>query len=160
MFKLGTSFSRPLQATYSDENGEQQFMVMGCYGIGVGRLLAACIEHNYDDKGMVLPPSIAPFQVYLIGMQMADDIVKQKADDLFDALVEAGIEVFYDDREESPGVKLNDGDLLGFPVRVVVSKRNITEGVVEIKSRNEADSVKVPFENALETITGKLTGWE
>ncbi len=160
VFKLGTSFSRPLQATYSDENGEQQFMVMGCYGIGVGRLLAACIEHNYDDKGMVLPPSIAPFQVYLIGMQMADDIVKQKADDLFDALVEAGIEVFYDDREESPGVKLNDGDLLGFPVRVVVSKRNITEGVVEIKSRNEADSVKVPFENALETITGKLTGWE
>lgn len=159
VFKLGTSFSDPLQATYIDEAGEQQFMVMGCYGIGVGRLFAASIEHNQDDKGMMLPPNIAPFQVYLIGMQMTDESVRQKADQLFNSLVAAGIDVFYDDRDESPGVKLNDGDLLGFPVRAVVSKRNIAEGVVELKSRNQSESVKIPLEEAVTAIRDRLSSW-
>ena len=156
VFKLGTSFSNPLEATYIDETGEQQLMVMGCYGIGVGRLLAASIEHNRDGKGMMLPASIAPFQVYLIGMQMMDESVREKADELFDTLIEAGVDVFYDDRDESPGVKLNDGDLLGFPVRVVVSKRNIAEGMVELKCRNNEEAVKVPFEEAVGAIRDSL----
>ena len=160
VFKLGTSFSSVLEATYIDEKGQQQLMVMGCYGIGVGRLLAASIEHNRDDKGMMLPPSIAPFEVYLIGMQMTDKEVRQKADELFDLLVEAGIEVFYDDRDESPGVKLNDGDLLGFPVRVVVSKRNIAEGMVELKSRNDEETVRVLLDETVAAISDKLSIYE
>jgi len=160
VFKLGTSFSSALEATYIDESGEQQLMVMGCYGIGVGRLLAASVEHNQDSKGMMLPPEIAPFQVYLIGMQMTDKSVQQKADELFDSLVDVGIEVFYDDRDESPGVKMNDGDLLGFPVRVIVSKRNITEGVVEVTLRNNGEAVKISFEEVVGAIADKLSTWK
>jgi prolyl-tRNA synthetase len=89
-------------------------------------------------------------------MQMMDESVREKADELFDTLIEAGVDVFYDDRDESPGVKLNDGDLLGFPVRVVVSKRNIAEGMVELKCRNNEEAVKVPFEEAVGAIRDSL----
>ena len=138
VFKLGSVYSQKMGALFSDEGGAQKPALMGCYGIGVGRLLAGAIEANHDDKGMVLPRAIAPFEVYLAGLNLEDANVKAAADKLYDDLQVAGIEVLYDDRDEAPGVKFNDADLTGLPVRVVVSKRALQSGSVEIKHRSGA----------------------
>ena len=127
VFKLGTFFSEALNATFLSPEGSLQPAIMGCYGIGIGRLLAAAIEHNRDERGMMLPPSVAPFQVYLAALNAEDAAVAEAADGVYRALAAAGFETLYDDRAESAGVKFNDADLLGFPVRVVVSPRNLRE---------------------------------
>jgi prolyl-tRNA synthetase len=138
VFKLGTVYSQKLGATFSDENGQEKPALMGCYGIGVGRLLAAAIEANHDEKGMMLPRAIAPFDVYLAGLNLEDPAVRAGADRVHDELGAAGIEVFYDDRDEAPGVKFNDADLIGLPVRVVVSQRSLKGGGIEVKRRVDA----------------------
>jgi len=145
IFKLGTFFSEALGAHFLDQDGHQQPIIMGCYGIGVGRLLAAAIEEHHDDKGIVFPAPIAPYQVHLVGLNLADEQVAEEAERLYQELQDQGFEVLYDDRTEgSAGVKFNDVDLLGLPVRLVVSPRNLKAGVVELKQRLEESSSMVP----------------
>ncbi len=145
IFKLGTFFSEALGANYLDQDGQHQPILMGCYGIGVGRLLAAAIEQNHDDKGIAFPATIAPYQVHLVGLNLADEQVAEEAERLYQELQDQGIEVLFDDRtEQTAGVKLNDVDLLGLPVRLVVSPRNMKAGVVEFKQRLDETSSLVP----------------
>ena len=143
IFKLGTRYSDVLEAQYPDENGEPHLILMGCYGIGVGRLLGAAIEQNHDERGMVLPSTIAPYDVSLVALNMQNESVAESAQALYDELRAADIEVLFDDRNESAGVKFNDADLIGLPIRLVVSTRNIREGVVEAKARASDDAETV-----------------
>ena len=153
IFKLGTYFSETLGANFLDEEGQLQPIIMGCYGIGVGRLLAAAIEQNHDDKGIAFPAPIAPYQVHLVGLNLADQQVAQEAERLYQELQDQGIEVLYDDRtDQTAGVKLNDVDLLGLPVRLVVSPRNLKAGVVELKQRLEETSTLVPAGEVVATL--------
>jgi len=153
IFKLGTFFSEALGANFLDQDGHQQPIIMGCYGIGVGRLLAAAIEEHHDDKGIVFPAPIAPYQVHLVGLNLADEQVAEEAERLYQELQDQGFEVLYDDRTEgSAGVKFNDVDLLGLPVRLVVSPRNLKAGVVELKQRLEESSSMVPTSDVVATL--------
>ena len=148
VFKLGTFFSETLGLTYLGPQGAPQPSIMGCYGIGVGRLLAASIEQHHDDKGMYLPPAVAPYQVYLAALNVENAAVVQAAEDMYARLTHAGAEVLFDDRGESAGVKLNDADLMGFPVRVVVSPRTLRSDAVEVKARTDSDATTMPIEDA------------
>lgn len=141
VFKLGTRYSDIMGATFPDQNDAQQPIIMGCYGIGVGRLFGAAIEQHNDDKGMIMPTPIAPYDVSLVGLNVENPEVSEAAEALYEQLQQAGIDVLYDDRAESPGVKFNDADLLGLPVRLVVSPRNLKQNVIELKVRSEADAV-------------------
>ena len=153
IFKLGTFFSEALGANYLDREGQHQPIIMGCYGIGVGRLLAAAIEQNHDDKGIMFPAPIAPYQVHLVGLNLADEQVAEEAERLYQELKDQGIEVLYDDRtDQTAGVKLNDVDLLGLPVRLVVSPRNVKAGVVEFKQRLAETSSLVPAGEVVATL--------
>ncbi len=145
IFKLGTFFSENLGATYLDADGQQNPITMGCYGIGVGRLLAAAIEQNHDDNGIVFPAPVAPYGVHLVGLNLSDETVAQAAERLYQELSENGVEVLFDDRtDQTAGVKFNDADLLGLPVRLVVSPRNLNNGMVEVKGRREQEANSVP----------------
>ncbi len=152
IFKLGTVYSKSMGAGFLDERGETRDTLMGCYGIGVGRLLAAAVEANHDDAGMMLPRAIAPYEVYLVGLNTEDDETRQKADSLYEILVKRGIEVLYDDRNEPPGVKFNDADLIGLPLRAVVSRRSLRAGGVELKARADGSAEVVAFDSAAEEI--------
>jgi prolyl-tRNA synthetase len=144
VFKLGTFFTRTFGGEYLDDEGKLNPMVMGCYGIGVTRVLAAAIEQNHDDKGILYPAPIAPFQVHLVALNADKEEVSAAADTTYSLLLDLGYEVLYDDRlGESAGVKFNDVDLLGLPVRVVISPRNLKNGVVEVKRRREDESTQV-----------------
>ena len=123
-------------------------MVMGCYGIGIGRILAGALEQLSDEKGIVFPRNIAPYEVIILGLNMNKPEVSSAADDLYENLVDSGLEVLYDDRPESAGVKFNDADLLGIPIRVVVSSRNLHQENVEIKSRSSEIGNLVPITKA------------
>ncbi|MBM3948607.1 MAG: proline--tRNA ligase [SAR202 cluster bacterium] len=143
VFKLGTTYSEVMGARFLDKNGMQQPIIMGCYGIGLGRLLAAAIEQHHDEKGAILPAPIAPYHVWIAALNVESPEVAQAAEALHGALEREGVEVLYDDRPESAGVKLNDADLVGLPVRVVVSPRNLKQGVVEVKERASPDAIRV-----------------
>ena len=128
VFKLGTRYSEKLDAQYLDSNGERHLIIMGCYGIGVGRLLAAAIEQNHDEAGIVFPTPIAPYDVHLVGLNTNVNEVVESADSLYEELSRAGLSVLFDDRNESPGVKFNDANLIGLPVACRVSRRNSWRG--------------------------------
>ncbi|MBN1375809.1 MAG: proline--tRNA ligase [Dehalococcoidia bacterium] len=146
VFKLGTFLSERLGAYYLDKDGSTKPCIMGCYGIGVGRLLAAAVEQNHDDKGILWPVPIAPYHVYLCALKVEDASVMQAAEKLYDELTAAGTEVLFDDREESPGVKFNDADLIGIPLRIVVSTRTLKTNSVELKWRKETQAQTHPLE--------------
>jgi len=148
IFKLGTVYTEKLDVNYLDAEGKQQKPVMGCYGLGVDRLLGAIVEANHDERGIVWPASVAPFAVHLVALNADRAEVRDTAERLYDELRAAGIEVLYDDREESPGVKFADADLLGMPLRVTVSPRNLEKDSIELKRRSEADSTLVPLGEA------------
>jgi prolyl-tRNA synthetase len=135
IFKLGTRYSEPLGATYLDESGTERPILMGSYGIGPARIVAAAIEQGADDKGIVWPRSIAPWEVELVGLGRAGDETVERAGEIYDEFRQAGIEVLFDDREAGPGEKLTDAELLGCPLRVVVGKRALAEGEVEAQER-------------------------
>jgi len=153
VFKLGTFLSEKLGACYIDAAGNPHPIVMGCYGIGVGRLMAAIIELHHDDKGIIWPLSIAPYQVYLCPLFMENEEVKEKAESLYAELEAQGLEVLYDDRDESTGVKFNDADLLGIPLRVTISPRSLEKNSIELKWRSEKKSELVPIEEAMVKIS-------
>ncbi|HVE14800.1 MAG TPA: proline--tRNA ligase [Elusimicrobiota bacterium] len=139
VFKLGTKYSKALEATYLDKEQKPQAMVMGCYGIGVSRVVAAAIEQNHDEWGIRWPAAIAPFQVALVPVEHDDPAVKAEADKLYDAFWKAGIECLMDDRAERPGVRFKDIDLIGIPYRIVVSAKTLAAGEVEFKRRESKD---------------------
>ncbi len=145
IFKLGTTYSAKLGANFIDANGVSHPCVMGCYGIGVGRLLAAAVEQNHDDKGIIWPFPIAPYHVYLCALSIDSKDVAGAAEKIYDEMGKAGLEVLFDDRMESPGVKFSDADLLGMPVRVTVSPRTLRTQSAEVKLRKEKDFQLVPL---------------
>lgn len=149
IFQLGTKYSKAMNFTYTDENGETQYPIMGCYGIGVGRMAASICEVRHDDFGPIWPITIAPWQVHICCLRSDDEECKAYADNLYETLQNKGIEVIYDDRKARPGAMFADADLLGVPVRVVVSPRNMGEGVVEISTRDKSIQQKTPTADAV-----------
>lgn len=143
VFKLGTRYSEAMNGTYLDENGRSQPMIMGCYGIGVSRTVAAIAEQFNDEKGLMWPANIAPYQVHLIPVNMKDENQRNLGEKLYDELMQAGYDVLMDDRNERAGVKFADSDLIGLPVRVTVGKK-AAEGIVEVKVRRTGESFEVP----------------
>ncbi len=157
VFKLGTFFSESLGAYYSDQEGRQRPIVMGCYGIGVGRLMAAAMEQNHDEHGIVWPHPIAPYHVHICALSLDRPGVAEAADQLYDSLQAAGLEVLYDDRDESTGVKFNDADLLGIPVRLTVSPRNLKQDAVEITDRATLQKRMAPLSEAVSEAQSMLS---
>lgn len=135
IFKLGTRYSISVGAHYLDEKGERQPAIMGCYGIGVNRILAAAIEEHHDEKGILWPEAIAPFEIEIITVNQEDKATRQAAEKIYEKLTKQGKEVLYDDRDERAGVKFNDADLIGIPLQIIVGERNLKENKVEIKER-------------------------
>ncbi len=157
IFQLGTKYTKSMDMTYTDAEGNTQYPIMGCYGIGVGRLAAAICEVNHDDYGPIWPISIAPWQVHLCAVRSDDAEVKTYADKLYAELQRRGVEVIYDDRNISAGVMFSDADLLGVPYRAVVSPRNMKGGIVEISSRDKSLKSSASLESAAEEIEKIVT---
>ncbi|MGD0916390.1 MAG: proline--tRNA ligase [Thermodesulfobacteriota bacterium] len=151
-FKLGTKYSQPMGATFLDDQGEEKAIVMGCYGIGVGRTVAAAIEQSYDENGMIFPMPIAPFRVLILPVNMKIDVLRETAEELYQKLLDEKDEVLYDDREESPGVKFKDADLIGIPLRVTLGEKNLRKGLVEIRKRRTGEIILVKREEAISKV--------
>ena len=150
VFKLGTKYSTALNAIYLDENGKEQTIIMGCYGIGVSRVVAACIEQNNDGDGIAFPPPLAPFDLELLNLDPKNADTAAKADELYDLLTGMGLDVLLDDREERPGVKFKDADLVGLPMQVVVGGKGLARGIVEVKNRKTGEKGELPVEGFAE----------
>jgi len=156
VFKLGTKYSVALNANYLDEKGATQPMIMGCYGIGVSRCVAAIVEQCHDEKGIVWPCSIAPYEVAVLPLNINHGPTMEAAEEIYRALQDAGVEVILDDRPDRPGVKFNDADLIGFPVRVTVGEKSLAKGGVEIKARRDSEAALVPPAQAVAVAREKL----
>ena len=156
IFQLEDKYTRSMGMQYLDRDGALQYPVMGCYGIGIGRLAASICEASRDEYGPIWPVTIAPWQVHLCCVRADDPAARQAADTLYDALQKAGIEVIYDNRDVRAGVMFSDADLLGVPVRAVISPRNLQEGVCELSARDRSFSEKVPLTDATKQISQLL----
>lgn len=158
IFQLGTKYSEAMKLSVLGENGKPVTLIMGCYGIGVSRVVAAAIEQSYDERGILWPDALAPFQVALVPLKYETPAVKEATDKLYADLTAAGIEVLLDDRDKktSPGVKFADMELIGIPHRIVVSERGLAEGNLEYKSRRETDSQAVAVDEVLSYITARV----
>jgi prolyl-tRNA synthetase len=158
IFKLGTRYSDPLGATYLDENGKERAIVMGSYGIGPARIVAASIEQRADEHGIVWPRALAPWQVQLVSLAKAGEPEREAADKIYEALGAAGVEVLYDDRDAGPGEKLTDAELLGCPLRIVAGRRGLANGIVEASERATGAEHELPVEDAAERAIALLDG--
>ena len=147
IFQLGTKYTKSMGMQYTDAEGNLQYPIMGCYGIGVGRLAASVCEAHHDDWGPIWPISIAPWQVHICCLRSDDEETRKVADKLYNDLQNDGLEVIYDDRKVRPGVMFSDADLLGVPVRVIVSPKNLANGECELVTRDKTVNVKVSIEN-------------
>jgi len=157
IFKLGTKYSAAMDAVYLDEKGESHPLVMGCYGIGSGRLLASVIENNNDENGIIWPVTIAPYQVHLVSLATPKQPeIVAKVEEIYTALQKAGIEVLYDDRDERAGVKFNDADLIGLPLRLTAGKRGVENGIVEMKNRRTGEGSEVALDNLIAGVQAAL----
>ncbi|ABO24462.1 proline--tRNA ligase [Shewanella loihica] len=153
IFQLGTNYSKAMGASVLDENGKAQTLLMGCYGVGVSRIVAAAIEQNHDDRGIIWPAAIAPFKVGILPMNMhKSHRIKDMAEKLYSDLSDAGIEVLFDDRKERPGVMFADMELIGLPHVIVIGERNIDNGVFEYKNRRTGEKQEIPFEEIVDFI--------
>jgi prolyl-tRNA synthetase len=155
VFKLGLKYSQAMNAKFLDENGKEQIMVMGCYGIGVSRIVAAAIEQNHDENGIIWTPAIAPFEVAVIALSGKDPEVAAKAEELYRGLLDAGVEAVLDDRDERPGVKFKDADLVGYPMQIVAGGKGLAAGIVEAKDRRTGAKVELP----LADFAGAFAAW-
>jgi prolyl-tRNA synthetase len=157
VFQLGTAYTTKMGVNYIDEKGESRPMEMGCYGIGITRIVAAAIEQNHDDKGIIWPDPMAPFAVAVIPLgYRKSEAVKAAADKLYEELASAGVDVFFDDRDERPGVLLADQELVGIPHRVVIGDRGLKEGMVEYQHRRDAAATKVAIGEAAKHVLSRL----
>ncbi len=152
VFKLGTKYSSALNATYLDAEGKEQVIFMGCYGIGIGRTVAAAIEQNHDENGIIFPLPIAPFHCSVVALNTKDKGVMAEAEEIYFRLEKLGIDVLFDDRDERPGIKFKDNDLIGIPLRIVVGSKGLAEGKVEVKLRSTGEVHLLPIEEAIELI--------
>ncbi len=157
VFKLGTKYSEKLGCTYLDNNGKSHPMVMGCYGIGVTRTVAASIEQNHDDDGIIWPVAIAPYEVVIVPANNKDEEVMSAAKTLYEEMTDMGDEVVLDDRNERAGIKFKDADLIGYPVRVTVGKKWKENGLVEIKLRRTGEVIESPLETCIEKVSEILS---
>ena len=155
VFMLGTKYSQSMNATFLDPQGKEQFAVMGCYGIGIGRTAASSIEQNYDAKGIVWPVPIAPFHVHLLPLSQSAQVA-QAAQSLYDSLTQTGIEVLWDDRDERAGVKFNDADLIGAPYHLVIGEKGLAQGTVELKERKTGEVKRIAPDAILATVTALI----
>ena len=146
IFMLGYKYSEPMHAVFLDENGKEKVMIMGCYGIGISRVAAAAIEQNHDEHGIVFPPAISPFDCMLLNLDPRDAAVSAKVEEVYAMLGDMGVDVLLDDREERPGVKFKDADLLGFPLQLVVGGKGLARGVLECKDRRTGQKGELPLE--------------
>jgi prolyl-tRNA synthetase len=158
VFKLGTKYSKALNATFLDKNGREAPIIMGCYGIGIDRTVAAAIEQSHDENGIIFPICVAPFQVTVLLLETHEHRVREVADTLYEHLNDLGLTVLLDDRDERPGFKLKDADLLGIPVRVTVSVRTLQKDAIEIKLRSGRDLTLVPVSRAPAAIKEVVQG--
>jgi prolyl-tRNA synthetase len=158
IFQLGTKYSEALNCKVLGENGKPVTLIMGCYGIGVSRVVAAAIEQNYDERGILWPEALAPFQIALVPMKYESAVVKEATDRLYAELVAAGYEVLLDDRDKktSPGVKFADMELIGIPHRIVVSERGLAEGTLEYKNRRETDVQAIPAADLVTFLSNRI----
>jgi prolyl-tRNA synthetase len=157
VFQLGTKYSDSMGATFLDENGKPAPMQMGCYGIGVTRVLGAAIEQNFDDKGIIWPEAIAPFEVVICPMGYdRSDAVREQSDKLYATLQQAGIDVILDDRGERPGVMFADWELIGVPHRIVIGDRGLKEGKLEYQGRRDTEATLLPVDEAADVVTAKV----
>ncbi len=156
IFKLGTKYSEAMKCTFTDENGQDQPMIMGCYGLGIGRTVAAAIEQNHDDNGIIWPLPLAPFSVLVTPLTNRDETVVSTAEKLYEELQAKGVDVLLDDRDERPGVKFNDADLVGIPVRIVIGSKSLAEGNVEFSLRKDGEKELVPLEGVVERLRAQL----
>lgn len=160
IFKLGTKYSKAMGARYLDENGKEQLMVMGCYGIGVGRTMAAVIEQNHDADGIIWPVSIAPYHVAVVPVSDKETDQMQAAEKIYNDLSARKIETVLDDRKERPGVKFKDADLIGYPLRITVGSKTLAEGKVEVKIRATGVTHLVELDQVVAFVEEKLGGWQ
>ena len=155
IFKLGTKYSEAMKCEVADPQQKMVPLMMGCYGLGVGRTVAAAVEQNHDDDGIIWPVPLAPYAVAVLSLQR-DKEVLEAAEKLYGELSAAGVEVFWDDRDERPGVKFKDADLVGFPVRVVIGGKALAKGVVEVSTRREKKAEGVAPEKVVEVVKATL----
>jgi prolyl-tRNA synthetase len=156
VFKLGTKYSQAMGATYLDAHGQEVPIIMGCYGIGINRILAAAVEASHDKDGIIWPLALAPYQVLVVPLQPNNPAVREAADRIVVELESAGVDVLIDDRDQRPGVKFKDADLIGIPLRVVVGERGLNDGQIEVKWRTDSAAHTVPLAEAGLAILGEL----
>lgn len=158
VFKLGTKYSESLQATFLNQDGRPNPFVMGCYGIGVSRTLAAAVEQSHDENGIIWPVAIAPFEVTIVPINAKDEALMKVSESLYTNLQNAGVDVLLDDRKDRAGVKFKDADLIGYPVRITVSKNTIESNAVEVKVRKTGEVIEVPVDDVVKVIKATLEG--
>lgn len=156
IFQLGTKYSQALGATYTDEQGREHPIVMGCYGIGVSRTMAAIVEQHHDEHGIIWPLSVAPYEVVIVPASLKDEAQREIADSLYKELIAAGVEVVYDDRDERAGMKFVEADLIGYPLRLTVGKKTVAQGTVDVKWRHEGREIALPRENLVSRVKEML----
>ncbi len=157
VFKLGTKYSKAMRATFLDKNGREQYMMMGCYGIGVGRTVAAAIEQNHDENGIIWPIPLAPYHIIITPVNVNNEKIRNISEKLCDALMEKGAEVVLDDRDERAGVKFKDADLIGIPLRVTIGQKSVDEGLIEIKIRRSGEVKTLAYDRAVDYIINYIS---
>jgi prolyl-tRNA synthetase len=157
VFKLGTKYSQAMKAVYLDKDGQEKIMIMGCYGIGIGRTVAACIEQNYDANGIIWPVPLAPFHVIITPVNVNEKNIFEAAENLYNEMLSEGIEVIFDDRDERAGVKFKDADLIGIPFRVVIGQKNLSQGNVELKIRKTGENKLYLLQNIVQEVKQLIT---
>ena len=156
VFQLGTKYSEAMGATFMDEDGKEKPLIMGCYGVGVSRTLAAIVEQHNDEHGIIWPVSVAPYEVAVVPLDVNDDVVWPVAQKVAERLVEKGVEVVVDDRKERPGVKFADNDLMGFPFQVVCGKKAVKNGNVELKDRATGERTEVAIDEVADLLSKRV----
>ena len=152
VFKLGTKYSQAMKAVYLDKDGQEKVMIMGCYGIGIGRTVAACIEQNYDQDGIIWPVPLAPYHVIITPVNVNEKNILEAAENLYISMLNEGIEVIFDDRDERAGVKFKDADLIGIPLRITIGQKNLTDGNVELKIRKTGENKLYPLQKIIREV--------
>ncbi|MDD5524982.1 MAG: proline--tRNA ligase [Smithella sp.] len=152
VFKLGTKYSKAMKAGFLDKDGQEKIMIMGCYGIGIGRTVAAGIEQNHDENGIIWPMPLAPYQVIITPVNVNEEDVMESAENLYKSMLAGNIEVIFDDRDERAGVKFKDADLIGIPLRVVVGRKNLAQGKVELKIRKTGENKLYPLQEIAQQV--------
>jgi prolyl-tRNA synthetase len=152
VFKLGTKYSKAMKAVYLDKDGQEKIMIMGCYGIGIGRTVAACIEQNYDKNGIVWPMPLAPYQVIITPVNVNEEDIMKAAENLYNSMLAEGIEVIFDDRDERAGVKFKDADLIGIPLRIIIGQKNLIQGNVELKIRKTGENTLYSLQEIVQQV--------